>query len=161
MKDMTANQDALLDKLKTGSKIIAGICFITIPVFLVKAVLTVLETGTLKNRYDLVYDTSFYYLMYCRKALTFVILAAIMLIAALCFRRIAKDGTPFTKQSVRALRIIAILLLVNAVIPSVTDIAGISSIVNPPFLVAGLLFLFIAQIIRYGAMLQQESDETL
>lgn len=102
-----------------------------------------------------------------RQLISSGILTVIMILAALMFFRIFKDGIPFTAKNFRTVRIIGILFLVNAVIPSVSaagllgTFRGLGGIVNPSALVEGLLFLFIAHMVRYGAMLQQESDETL
>ena len=69
------------------------------------------------------------------------------------FLRISKEGMPFSAGNIRIVRIIGILFLVNAVIPSVVTGAVITpfSIPNYTALIEGLLFLFIAHIIRYGA----------
>ena len=59
------------------------------------------------------------------------------------------------------------LFLVNAVLPMVINAVVdanpnmLFSLLDPTGIVEGILFLFIAQILHYGSLLQQESDETL
>ena len=94
-----------------------------------------------------------------------LIAAVILIVAAVIFFSIFKSGRPFTRGNIRAVRVIAFLFLLNAVIPSVivgtalgfvgTSIIGAGSLFN------AMLFFFFAEIMRYGNLLQIESDETL
>ena len=97
-----------------------------------------------------------------------VISAIIMVCAAAVFLRISKNGIPFAPVNILTVRVIGGLLLANAVIPMAVSLAvsGVGWKMFPSALLsssmlAGVLFLFIAQIMYYGALLQQESDETL
>ena len=160
MKEQIRSKPEIMEKLKEGSLGIAVICCIaallTLGISALRLYNAALNETDLIQRYTI-----------CRVMISGVLGAAIMAAAAVMFFRIAKDGIPFTAKNVRTVRIIGILFLVNAVIPSVTAAGfigtanGVGGIVNPSALAEGLLFLFIAHIIRYGAMLQQESDETL
>ena len=94
-----------------------------------------------------------------------LIAAVILIVAAVIFFSIFKSGRPFTRGNIRAVRVIAFLFLLNAVIPSVivgtalgfvgTSIIGAGSLFN------AMLFFFFAEIMRYGNLLQIEYDETL
>lgn len=93
----------------------------------------------------------------------------IMLCAAAVFWRISRSGAPFERVNVRLVRIIGVLLVADAVLPTLAMLLvnsgmGSAFLMAPlvsPAMLEGVLFLFIAQIMHYGALLQQESDETL
>ena len=160
MSKQIMTKNTAIEKLKSGSLGIAVLCLIAAGCNAAFAVARLITAA-----HDIL-DTINRYMIY-RSCISFVISVVIMVIAAFMFFRISKDGIPFTAKNVRSVRIIGILFLLNAVIPSVTAAGfigtakGVGGLVNPSALVEGLLFLFIAHIIRYGAMLQQESDETL
>ena len=95
-------------------------------------------------------------------------LTAMLLIAALMFRRIAKSGVPFEHKTIRAVRIIGILCMMQAFVShlaaSLLTMSMQFALIDlfPMQIIAeGLLFLFAAKMMKYGAMLQIESDETL
>ncbi|MBR3420414.1 MAG: DUF2975 domain-containing protein [Oscillospiraceae bacterium] len=107
-----------------------------------------------------------------RKGITCLLLTVIMGMGAVMFFRISKEDSPFRDRNVRTVHIIGVLFLVTAFVPapaafviSTLTGAGPSAIeallINLPTAAIGLLMLFIGQILHYGAMLQQESDETL
>ncbi len=155
-------KEQVIKKLKKGSGIITVLCLAAV----VFDLCLLIAHGKNIAAYGSGWEQPMLYSKY-RECITFGINSVIMLIAAVLFFRIAKNGMPFTAGNIRLVRIIGVLFLLNAAIPSVAA-AGISngdfgyaSIINPLALVEGLLFLFISYIIRYGAMLQQESDETL
>ncbi len=161
MKEQAMSKNTAIEKLKSGSIAITVICWLAVPFNLIIGFLQFcdaqhLDIETQLNKY-----------MVYRSILNNLFGAVIMAVAALLFARIAKDGMPFTQKNFRSVRTIGILFLVNAVIPSVSaagiigTFKGVGGLVNPSALMVGMLFLFIAHIIRYGAMLQQESDETL
>lgn len=50
-------------------------------------------------------------------------------------------------------------LLVNAILSGNPKL--LMALADPTGIVEGILFLFLAQIMHYGSLLQQESDETL
>ena len=100
----------------------------------------------------------------------FVFNALCLLLAALMFLRIAKDSRPFTQKNVHTVRNIGILFLLGSVCPALAgniatgfEVFGKMSqqFFRPNDIIAGVILLFIAYIMHYGAMLQQESDETL
>lgn len=105
-----------------------------------------------------------------KKGIELVLFAAVMLIASGLFRQIAKDGTPFQAKCVNRLRMIAILLLLNAVVPNLVQClivgfavswraSGFSFGLDSLFL--GMIFFLLTNIFSYGCMLQRESDETV
>ena len=91
--------------------------------------------------------------------------AAALAVAALIFFRIFRSGRPFTRGNIWAVKGIAGLFIVKCLIQAVLEgkdlgifkavIAGGDSIFF------AVLFLVIAEILRYGRLLQTESDETL
>ena len=151
------NKEALTGKLKKGSLWICIVCVLAV-LFNVTAVTILCIRYRLADLPDPVSRYSV-----IREYITYGIGAVIMLLAALLFFRIAMSGIPFSAKNVRTVRIIGILFLLNAVIPSVI-IGGVITpfyTANYTSLIEGLLLLFITHVIRYGAVLQQESDETL
>ena len=151
------NKDVIMDKLKKGSLWIGIVCVLAVLFNLTACVILFFRYRSPGVK-DAVTQYSF-----LREIVTYGLSAVIMLLAAMLFFRVAKDSMPFTDKNVRTVRIIGILFLLNAVIPTVVIGGMITpfSVTNYSSLIEGLLFLFIAHIIRYGAMLQQESDETL
>ncbi|MBO4493858.1 MAG: DUF2975 domain-containing protein [Ruminococcus sp.] len=96
----------------------------------------------------------------------YYIYAAVLVAAALIFFRIFRSGRPFTRGNEWAVRGIAGLFAVDFMVQALLKakdigflkgmfLAGNESV----FFVA--LFLVIAEILRYGKLLQVESDETL
>ena len=151
------SKEQIIVKLKKGSLWICIVCGLAVLFNLSACVMLFFRYRSL-----VVTDAVTQYTV-IREYVTYGLSAVIMLLAALLFFRVAKSGIPFTAKNVRTVRIIGILFLLNAVIPTVI-IGGVItplSVTNYSSLIEGLLFLFIAHFIRYGAMLQQESDETL
>ena len=103
--------------------------------------------------------------MMLKTALSNIICSVILIIAAVIFYRIAKSARPFTKGNITAIRIIALLFLINAVLPSI--IVGMYlgfdkiSIIGPGMIFNAALCFFFGEILRYGNLLHTESDETL
>ena len=151
------SKEQIIEKLKKGSLWIFIVC-----VLAVLFNLLVIGWGIFRHSDALEIDAVTKYVFF-REFVTYGLSAVIMLLAALLFFRVAKSGIPFTVKNIRTVRIIGILFLVNAVIPTVITGGVISpfSVQNYSSLLEGLLLLFVAHYIRYGAMLQQESDETL
>ena len=94
--------------------------------------------------------------------------AAILLCASAVFFRISKSGMPFEGKNIFIVRVIGILCILNAFVPTVmaqgisgADLHLLLGVLWSSAAIEGILFLFIAQIMHYGALLQQESDETL
>ena len=95
-------------------------------------------------------------------------LTAVLLIAALMSRRISISGVPFEEKNIHAVRIIGIICMLQAL---VSHLASSLLTWSPQFalidlfpmqvIAEGMLFLFAAKMMKYGAMLQTESDETL
>ncbi|HBI85667.1 MAG TPA: hypothetical protein DDX71_05195 [Ruminococcus sp.] len=95
--------------------------------------------------------------------------------------RLCRNGLPYTVQNVRSLKVTAILMGVLSVLPALTEALlyiftvtdesllirmrnGLLILIvgcNGFFIGICLLLLFIREIVYYGTMLQQESDETL
>ena len=96
-------------------------------------------------------------------------MAVIFLAAMLMFRKISVSGKPFSAESVKLLRVIALVFMIGAVLSSavtavalaVTNAEEISVSLDAGAIFLGALLLILAQIFKYGTILQQESDETL
>ncbi len=108
----------------------------------------------------------------------FVLSAATLIPLILLFRNLIKNGSPFTEQNAKLLKAAGILLGLRAAVPalmylfSVFRYEGISNlsafinvfdhrILSYPAVGFCILLFFLARTLRYGAVLQQESDETL
>ena len=95
------------------------------------------------------------------------ILAGMLLLAAVTFRRISQSGLPFEEKTIKAVRFIGILciaeapcsILIATLISWEPDFA-ITDLFPLHIIAGGLLLLLAARMMQYGAMLQQESDET-
>ena len=92
--------------------------------------------------------------------------ASTFIIEMVVFYRIFRSGRPFTSGNITAVRVIAALSLIGSiVIALIRHSAGmpiISALFTSIFSVFGaVVFLFFAEIMRYGKLLQIESDETL
>ena len=90
----------------------------------------------------------------------------VYLVEVIIFFRIFRSGRPFTNGNIIAVRVIAALSLVGSIIGVLIRYhAGItitSALFGSVFSVFGaVVFLFFAEIMRYGKLLQIESDETL
>lgn len=165
MKQSATDKNTIIRRLRTGS---IGICVFY---FLLTIFYAERGIGMLPNlkpeaeleiyRYEAISQTVTYFLM-----------AAAMLLAAILFLQIARKGMPFQDQHVRTVCIIGVLFLIIAVIPApaalllaklngVDTALFLSPMISISALLEGFLMLFIAQILHYGTMLQLESDETL
>ena len=96
----------------------------------------------------------------------YFICSVVFVVSALIFFRISRSGRPFSRGNEWAVRGIAGLFAVDFLIQAllkVKDIGFLKGVAlsgtNTVFFVA--LFLVIAEILRYGRLLQNESDETL
>jgi Protein of unknown function (DUF2975). len=94
----------------------------------------------------------------------------IMIIVAIMFFYISKTGIPFTNKTMTMVRTIAVGLFFKAIVPVLIPliILGYDRILfvmmisnSPLYMLMGVLFLCMSYIVKYGAQLQQESDETL
>ena len=91
--------------------------------------------------------------------------AAVLAVAALIFFKIFRSGRPFIRGNIWAVRGIAGLFIVKSVIQIILDGKDIG--IHKSFFAGGdsiflaVLFLVVAEIIRYGKLLQIESDDTL
>lgn len=107
-----------------------------------------------------------------------VLTAASLIPLILLFIRLRKDGRPFTERNAKLLKAAGILQGLRAAVPaliwffSVFRYDGISNprvylqffdhrILSYPAVGFCILLLFLSRAFRYGAGLQQESDETL
>ena len=92
--------------------------------------------------------------------------AATYIIEMIIFYRIFRSGRPFTNGNIMAVRAIAGLSFIGGVVSALMrHSAGIPltmAFFNSAFSIFGaVVFLFFAEIMRYGRLLQTESDETL
>ena len=92
--------------------------------------------------------------------------ASTFIIEMVIFYRIFRSGRPFTNGNITAVRVIAALSLIGSIVISLirhsTGMSFISALFSSIFSVFGaVVFLFFAEIMRYGKLLQIESDETL
>ena len=164
MESVLAKKNTLQNRLKSGSMVITVVCALAMLFNLGVGIVTLVEY----NKYGHDALTRFAFI---RNSLASIIGAVIMGLAALMFLRISRNGIPFTDKNVRTVRVIAVLIIVNSFFPVIVSAAAsgtdmgnvmvLGSMLSPTALAEGLLFLFTAYIIRYGTMLQQESDETL
>jgi len=161
MESVIARKTTVIDKMKSGSRIICGLCIIVV-------LFNLFCTATFFiSQAKYAHDTMTTFAV-MRNCISYGISAVIMVMAAIMFFRISKDGVPFNDKNVKTVRNIGILILINAILPTTTaaaisgaEMTVMGSLLNPTAFAEGLLFIFTSRIIRYGAMLQQESDETL
>ena len=100
-----------------------------------------------------------------KQGLNFFIEAAVLLLAGLVFYRIFRSGRPFTRGNIMGVRGIAGLFLIKGLVPVFVEGASLGIMKTGlqglgSFFIAAL-FMFFAEIMRYGGLLQNESDETL
>ncbi len=93
------------------------------------------------------------------------LIAAALVIAMIVFFRISKSGRPFTRGNIMAVRAIAGLFCIKAIVPIIIHGAELgvikASIQGMTSAFIAILFIVFAEIMRYGNLLQKESDETL
>ena len=86
------------------------------------------------------------------------------------FKEISVELRPFELKHAARIRKIAILMLVSGVVvPAAEAIAArlcdytgaVSGEINMLYIFVGIIFLALSYMFRYGAMLQQQADETL
>lgn len=99
-----------------------------------------------------------------------VVVTAVLIVLGIMFKRISKCGSPFIKESVKSIRLIAVLLFANSVAGPLAETVTADIInsnlkhlfvINESYLFFGLIFLFIGQLFSYGCALQKEYDETI
>lgn len=152
-------KDEAISRIKKGSTIIAILCIIAAAFNLL--IVGIELYGLLKNSAEPHNGYRF------RMMTGYGINSVILLGTAAVFLRISKNGRPFTRGNILLVRGIGVLFLVNAVLPMLINALVdanpnmLLSLLDPTGIVEGVLFLFVAQILHYGALLQQESDETL
>lgn len=99
------------------------------------------------------------------ECLNYAFNAATFFIEMIIFYRIFRSGRPFTNGNIMAVRVIAVLSVIGAAIKAVVsygDDSLLAVFFTITFPVLGaVIFLFFAEIMRYGKLLQIESDETL
>jgi len=94
-----------------------------------------------------------------------LIYAAVLVVDAFIFFMISRNARPFTRGNVWAVRGIAGLFLAAAVLPIIINVKSVDGFfavlegIGPAFI--AVLCLFFAEIMRYGRLLQNESDEML
>lgn len=168
------NKEETINKMKKGCLIIGIICCL-LAAFLCfcffsyymefRAQVRILTDSPLTSIPE--YMNQFVYML---NGLTEIFSAIVMIIAAIMFFYISKTGIPFTSKTMNMVRAIAVTHFLKAVVPFLIPviIVGYHSefipwLINwsPVYLLMGLLFFFMSYIVKYGAQLQQESDETL
>ena len=157
------DQNQIIHNLKKG-----GICFAVVSVILLFINLYGAVTVLMLEPYSqMMAGTKF---QAVEISTIFALNALCLLLAVLMFIRIAKDGRPFTKKNVRTVRNVGIVFLLSAFCPALVGniVTGFEvfgkmahRFIRPNNIISGVLLLFLAYIMHYGAMLQQESDETL
>lgn len=157
------NQDQITRNLKKG-----GICFAVISCIILLFNLYGAVAVLLLEPYSQMQPAT--KVQAVEISMYFVFNVLFLLFAAIMFVRVAKDGRPFTKKNARSVRNVGILFLLSAICPAIagnlaTGFAVFGNMkqqfIRPNNIIAGVLLLFLAYIMYYGAMLQQESDETL
>lgn len=99
---------------------------------------------------------------------------AFLLFGAFIFGTVVKTGMPFSERLSKLTAVTGITVILAEFIPSILDIIAWTDHYMMPHTVllkaagrlgemslVGVLLLMLALVMRYGAMLQQESDETL
>ena len=159
-------QTNIIEKLKAGSKWLT-IAFAAGGIGgIVWAVSSLIRLLTYINNAQGPVDYETYH--YVQHAAEGCCLAAMLLTAAFMFHRISRSGVPFDEKTIRSVRMIGFLcifqgmgshllaaLLARFPYFSLTDLFPMHIIAE------GALFLFAAELIKYGALLQTEADETL
>lgn len=102
------------------------------------------------------------------------IFAGIMFTAAKFFKQTRLNGTPFFDKCADKLNAIAVMLISASVLPNLAAFAVMSlrrsfdlgctferDFVDGDIALVGVVIFFLAQVFRYGCILQKQSDETL
>ncbi len=102
------------------------------------------------------------------------IFASLMLTASKFFKQTRLNGTPFFDGCENKLNSIAVMLISASVLPNLAAFAVMSlrrafdlgctferSFVDGDIAFVGVVVFFLAQVFRYGCILQKQSDETL
>lgn len=105
---------------------------------------------------------------YVQLAAEGVCLAAMLLTAAFMFQRISKSGVPFDAKTIRSVRIIGFLCIFQSIGSHLlaTLLAwfphfSLADLFPLHIIAEGFLFLFAEKLLKYGALLQTEADETV
>lgn len=157
------NRDRIIRNLKTGSTCVTVLCFILLAVNLYG---TFAVFGL--EPYSAAQDgTRFQMVEICAR---FALSALMLLLAALMFLRLARNGRPFSQKNVRTVCAIGILFLLSTILPAL--IGNLATgfrllgemrqhFIRVSDFVGGIILLLTAYVMHYGTALQQESDETL
>ncbi len=157
------NRDRIIRNLKTGSTCVTVLCFVLLAVNLYG---TFAVFGL--EPYSAAQDgTRFQTVEICAR---FALSALMLLLSALMFLRLARNGRPFSQKNVRTVCVIGILFLLSTILP--TLIGNLATgfrlfgemhqqFIRVNDLVGGIILLLTAYVMHYGTALQQESDETL
>ncbi|SEQ70085.1 Protein of unknown function [Lachnospiraceae bacterium NE2001] len=164
------NKDIVISKMKKGSLIIGIIC---ITCALLESIISISYlSGAYTRLTDEQYtsDSLAYMNQYAflKNGIAFCIVTIVMLISAIMFITISRNGAPFANKNAQIIRVIGILTILEGFIPSTIAIIVLGyhqeflpTLFSPVNILIGLLFVFLAYVIKYGAILQQESDETI
>ena len=150
-----------ISKIKKGSLIIGVLCLLT-AIFYALLAFTSLGFGSASAEGGAIYKATV-----IRIRSLFAFNFATMLCASALFYRIRKSGKPFSRGNIIIVRTMGGLTILSGFVPALLYAAVLKDpkmlvgVFDAGAIVSGLLILFIAQIMHYGSMLQQESDETL
>ena len=150
-----------ISKIKKGSLIIGVLCLLSALIYALLA-FTPLGFESAAGNSSPIYKANMVR-MRTSSGMTFVT----MLCTSAVFFRIHKSGKPFSRGNIIIVRVMGAVTIANSFIPAglysalLHDTKMFVGSLSGAAIVSGLLILFIAQIMYYGSLLQQESDETL
>ena len=166
------NRDDLVSKIKSNSKWLIVLLAILFALNIFKIVINILNLieGTNLEGTNL---TESERVLFFHNIFSSVGIAIIYILAFSVLKRLSKDGSPFSEKNFKTMRLIAILLLLNAVVPNVLAsicigniFADFSAVSNSndyttKFVILGTALELVIDILHYGVLLQKQSDETL
>ncbi|MEG2686685.1 MAG: hypothetical protein RR954_06165 [Christensenellaceae bacterium] len=106
----------------------------------------------------------------CTNAVSSLFLLFTLITAYPIFRSIRNGASPFSNQSTKRLKKVAITAFVCAIVNPIARAGfyatfatetGLSKMMNPDFIVLAILLFAVAVVFDYGAELQRQADEKL
>ena len=159
-------QTNIIEKLKTGSKWLTVVFAAGGIGCVLWAVSSLISLTTFMNDDLVPHDYETYYSV--QHAAEGVCLAAMLLIAAFMFRRISRSGVPFDAKTIRSVHIIGFICIFQgmgshllAALLAWFPNFSLADLFPLHIIAEGVLFLFAAKLMKYGALLQTEADETV
>lgn len=142
-----------MDKIKESSIAAMAVCGIAALLMLVTAVTHIIKSEPAVAVKD---------------AADCILWAAASVTAMLMFSKIGFSGKPFSDVIVKYLRVIGTVFILDSFVPSVITAIILAAAdnevkfqLNAVMLFLGAVINILAQIFKYGTLLQQESDETI